>query len=199
MYPFELFMSVFFHASSFFHLLSALALRMLSHTSWPHRRTSSSSPPSPTTTSRCFLGDSEEGESGIAVATVSGSLASLELAVRGYEAGHGTTDAVCAGACAGYSAATTDPLASRTSDDDEDDETAAVDKHRRLLNDQWRQFFDKYDPEGFGEIPWPDFLEAMSDPEFRERVNTGKREILLEKYRTANTAAITFQDFVNVV
>ncbi|CAH2007250.1 unnamed protein product [Acanthoscelides obtectus] len=64
---------------------------------------------------------------------------------------------------------------------------------------QWRQFFDKYDPEGFGEIPWPDFVQAMSDPEFRERVNTGKREILLEKYRTASTAAITFQDFVNVV
>lgn len=64
---------------------------------------------------------------------------------------------------------------------------------------QWRQFFDKYDPEGFGEIPWPDLLNAMTDLEFQQRVNSGKREILLEKARNANTAAITFQDFVNVV
>nr|CAH7740031.1 unnamed protein product [Callosobruchus chinensis] len=101
---------------------------MLSHTSWPHRRASPSSP----TPSRCFFGGSaqSEGESGIAVATVSGSLASLELAVRGYEAGHGTT----AGGGAGYSAATTDPLASHTSDDDDEEDAVAADKHR-LLND----------------------------------------------------------------
>ncbi|KYB25800.1 hypothetical protein TcasGA2_TC034043 [Tribolium castaneum] len=70
---------------------------------------------------------------------------------------------------------------------------------RTLLRDQWRQFFDKYDPEGFGEIPWGDLISAMSDPEFRHRVGTGKREILLEKARSATTPAITFQDFVNVV
>ncbi|CAH2007249.1 unnamed protein product [Acanthoscelides obtectus] len=47
-----------------------------------------------------------EEESGIAVATVSGSLASLELAVRTYEYedGHGITGT-------GYSGATTDPMA----------------------------------------------------------------------------------------
>jgi hypothetical protein len=42
-------------------------------------------------------------------------------------------------------------------------------------------------------------MTAMSDPEFRHRVGTGKREILLEKARAATTPAITFQDFVNVV
>lgn len=62
-----------------------------------------------------------------------------------------------------------------------------------------RIFSSKFDPEGFGEIPWTDFLNAMDQPEFRERVNTGKRQILLEKSRTATTPAITFQDFVNVV
>lgn len=39
----------------------------------------------------------------------------------------------------------------------------------------------------------------MADAEFQHRVNAGKREILLEKARTASTPAITFQDFVNVV
>lgn len=57
----------------------------------------------------------------------------------------------------------------------------------------------QYDPEGFGEIPWPDLVQALSEPEFRQRVGSGKRDMLLEKAKTATTAAITFQDFVNVV
>ncbi|KAH0812157.1 hypothetical protein GEV33_010633 [Tenebrio molitor] len=77
-------------------------------------------------------------------------------------------------------------------------ESDEAELRRVLLRDQWRQFFDKYDPEGFGEIPWSDLMTAMSDPEFRHRVGTGKREILLEKARVATTPAITFQDFVNV-
>lgn len=60
-------------------------------------------------------------------------------------------------------------------------------------------FFSQYDPEGFGEIPWPDLVEALAQPEFQQRVGAGKREVLLDKARTATTPAITFQDFVNVV
>lgn len=57
----------------------------------------------------------------------------------------------------------------------------------------------QYDPEGFGEIPWPDLIKALSQPEFVQRIGAGKRDILLEKARIATTPAITFQDFVNVV
>lgn len=60
-------------------------------------------------------------------------------------------------------------------------------------------FFFQYDPEGFGEIPWPDFIKALSQPEFVQKIGVGKRDILLDKARTATTPAITFQDFVNVV
>lgn len=60
-------------------------------------------------------------------------------------------------------------------------------------------FCFQYDPEGFGEIPWPDLVDALTQPEFVQRIGAGKRDILLEKARTATTAAITFQDFVNVV
>uniref|UniRef100_T1J9T3 Peptidase S54 rhomboid domain-containing protein n=1 Tax=Strigamia maritima TaxID=126957 RepID=T1J9T3_STRMM len=68
-----------------------------------------------------------------------------------------------------------------------------------LLNDKWRQLFDKFDPEGFGEIPWPDFLCALSSPEFQSEVDPKKRELLAEKAEQSKTNAITFQDFVNVM
>ncbi|KAK6624244.1 hypothetical protein RUM44_011103 [Polyplax serrata] len=56
-----------------------------------------------------------------------------------------------------------------------------------------------YDPEGFGEIPWEDFLQVLMNPEFVAEVDSNKREILLEKAQEKKTTAITFQDFVNVV
>ncbi|KAJ9580198.1 hypothetical protein L9F63_004141, partial [Diploptera punctata] len=69
---------------------------------------------------------------------------------------------------------------------------------RELLNDKWRQLFDKYDPEGFGEIPWDDFLEVLNNPEFIAEVDSNKRDILRERAQERTTSAITFQDFVNV-
>ena len=30
--------------------------------------------------------------------------------------------------------------------------------------------FDQYDPEGFGEIPWPDFMVLLARGDFREEV-----------------------------
>lgn len=60
-------------------------------------------------------------------------------------------------------------------------------------------FSSQFDPEGFGEIPWAEFLNVLNRPEFRQRVDSGKREIFLEKAKNANTPAITYQDFVNVV
>ncbi|XP_022916756.1 protein rhomboid isoform X1 [Onthophagus taurus] len=70
---------------------------------------------------------------------------------------------------------------------------------RQLLRDQWRLFFDQFDPEGFGEIPWKEFLKVIERPEFRQRVGSGKREIFQEKGKNATTDSITFQDFVNVM
>jgi len=57
----------------------------------------------------------------------------------------------------------------------------------------------QYDPEGFGEIPWDDFLEVLNKPEFIAEVDAHKRDILLERAQERTTTAITFQDFVNVV
>jgi hypothetical protein len=57
----------------------------------------------------------------------------------------------------------------------------------------------QYDPEGFGEIPWDDFLEVLNNPEFVAEVDANKRDILLERAQERTTTAITFQDFVNVV
>jgi rhomboid-related protein 1/2/3 len=57
----------------------------------------------------------------------------------------------------------------------------------------------QYDPEGFGEIPWDDFLEVLNNPEFIAEVDANKRDMLLERAQERSTSAITFQDFVNVV
>ncbi|KAH7944461.1 hypothetical protein HPB52_019930 [Rhipicephalus sanguineus] len=60
-----------------------------------------------------------------------------------------------------------------------------------LLND--------FDPEGFGEIPWSDFLRALETPEFCQAVGPAKREILTAKAHRSHTSAITFDDFVAVL
>ncbi len=60
-------------------------------------------------------------------------------------------------------------------------------------------FLFQYDPEGFGEIPWNDFVEALKTPEFIAEIAPNKREILIEKAHERKTSAITFQDFVNIV
>lgn len=57
----------------------------------------------------------------------------------------------------------------------------------------------QYDPEGFGEIPWDDFVEVLKTPEFVEEVTPNKRDILADRAQDRKTSAITFQDFVNVV
>ena len=36
-----------------------------------------------------------------------------------------------------------------------------------LLKDKWRAIFDQFDPEGFGEIPWPELLTVVHTEEFR--------------------------------
>ncbi|XP_025194980.1 rhomboid-related protein 2-like isoform X1 [Melanaphis sacchari] len=68
-----------------------------------------------------------------------------------------------------------------------------------ILNDKWRSIFDKYDPEGFGEIPWNDFLMLLNSSDFVKFISQEKRDILLERARLSNTSAITFQDFVNIM
>ncbi|XP_069158240.1 uncharacterized protein [Procambarus clarkii] len=83
-----------------------------------------------------------------------------------------------------------------TESDSDSDEAEA---RRELLTDKWRQLFDKFDLEGFGEIPWPDFRNALVHPEFVAAVDVHKREQLAAKALTPSTSAITFQDFVNVV
>lgn len=71
-----------------------------------------------------------------------------------------------------------------------------------LVEDRWRKLFDKYDPEGFGEIPWPDFFVVLnSSSEFREEVPPGKRQILqdLGMIYSQHSTAINAQLFVNIV
>ncbi|XP_012538254.1 protein rhomboid [Monomorium pharaonis] len=70
---------------------------------------------------------------------------------------------------------------------------------RELLNDKWRMLFDKFDPEGFGEIPLEDFLTALRSPEWKAEIPTNKRDILLTRAKESGIEAITFQDFVNVM
>ncbi|XP_076333638.1 rhomboid-related protein 2-like [Tachypleus tridentatus] len=83
--------------------------------------------------------------------------------------------------------------------DCDDFEELELEAHHVLLNDKWRQLFDKYDPEGFGEIPWEDFLVALETPEFQEQVDPSRRELLASKAEEHETPAITFEDFVSVM
>lgn len=69
---------------------------------------------------------------------------------------------------------------------------------RELLNDKWRMLFDKFDPEGFGEIPVEDFLAALKSPEWKIEIPPNKRDILLTRAKESRVEAVTFQDFVNV-
>lgn len=89
---------------------------------------------------------------------------------------------------------------------------------------KWRQLFDavssnnfclfgarkqyfvppvmQFDPEGFGEIPVNDFIEALKSPEFLANVPPNKRDILYDralKAKSSKAESISFQDFVNVV
>ncbi|GAB6033655.1 hypothetical protein CHUAL_013717 [Chamberlinius hualienensis] len=91
-------------------------------------------------------------------------------------------------------------------DEDFDDVSSSLDEddidghlRKQLLDDKWKRLFDKFDPEGFGEIPWDDFLLALESPEFQSEVEPNKRELLANKARERKTTAITFQDFVNVM
>ncbi|KAK0168935.1 hypothetical protein PV327_002691 [Microctonus hyperodae] len=70
---------------------------------------------------------------------------------------------------------------------------------RQLLNDRWRMLFDKFDPEGFGEIPRDDFLQALTSTEWQAEIPLNKRDILHVRVKESHADAITFQDFVNVV
>ena len=49
-----------------------------------------------------------------------------------------------------------------------------------LLKDKWRAIFDQFDPEGFGEIPWSEFLVVINQEEFKDQVPPGKIENLMD-------------------
>ena len=49
-----------------------------------------------------------------------------------------------------------------------------------LLKDKWRAIFDQFDPEGFGEIPWSEFLVVMNQEEFKSQVPEEKIDSLIE-------------------
>ncbi|CAG7720374.1 unnamed protein product [Allacma fusca] len=73
----------------------------------------------------------------------------------------------------------------------------------KLLQDKWRELFDKFDPEGFGEIPWSDFLLALRSPQFLEAVEPGKilllQDMAVSHADSLLSTAITYQHFVNIV
>ncbi|KOB67158.1 Stem cell tumor protein, partial [Operophtera brumata] len=39
-----------------------------------------------------------------------------------------------------------------------------------------RELMHDFDPEGFGEIPWPDFIQTLQHPDFIAQVSHHKRE-----------------------
>lgn len=49
-----------------------------------------------------------------------------------------------------------------------------------LLKDKWRSIFDQFDPEGFGEIPWSEFLVVINRDEFKSQVPPEKIDSLIE-------------------
>lgn len=72
----------------------------------------------------------------------------------------------------------------------------------RPIKDEWRSLFDKYDPEGFGEIPLEDFEVALDTRDFLQTISPGKLIILQDRallLRQLGLSAITFQDFVNTL
>ncbi|KAL7298403.1 hypothetical protein TKK_0008599 [Trichogramma kaykai] len=69
---------------------------------------------------------------------------------------------------------------------------------RELLTDKWRLLFDKYDPEGFGEIPIEDFLVALKSSEWQKKIPINKLDLLYTRAKEFHVNAVTFQDFVNV-
>jgi hypothetical protein len=42
-----------------------------------------------------------------------------------------------------------------------------------MYQDKWRNLFDQFDPEGFGEIPWTDFFCVLARPEFKAQGKKG--------------------------
>ncbi|XP_058804830.1 uncharacterized protein LOC131671979 isoform X2 [Phymastichus coffea] len=116
------------------------------------------------------------------------SIASIRTITGAIEEEYANSEAN-SGQCDGYVTDHTD----LTSDIDESE------YRRELLNDRWRLLFDKFDPEGFGEIPVQDFLVALSSPEWQAEIPENKREILLLRAKEIRIDAVTFQDFVNVM
>ena len=49
-----------------------------------------------------------------------------------------------------------------------------------LLKDKWRAIFDQFDPEGFGEIPWSEFLVVINQKEFKDEVPPEKIDSLID-------------------
>ena len=49
--------------------------------------------------------------------------------------------------------------------------------------DEWRQLFDKFDPEGFGEIPVDIFETALDSRDFVHLISPGKLIILQDRLK----------------
>lgn len=68
---------------------------------------------------------------------------------------------------------------------------------------KWRHLFDKFDPEGFGEIPVDEFVQALRSPDLQAHVPMSKRELLYDRAMKAQephgSGSVSFQEFVNVV
>ena len=86
-----------------------------------------------------------------------------------------------------------DKLLTKTRIQDQEDEW--------WLEDKWKVLFDKFDPEGFGEIPWKDFLHSLDSQDFRKIVEPGKLTLLryLSQSYSQKSSAMTLQLFISIV
>jgi len=72
---------------------------------------------------------------------------------------------------------------------DDDNSTEELDDDEEKLfcpqpvDDEWRQLFDKFDPEGFGEIPVDVFETALDSRDFVQMISPGKLIILQDRLK----------------
>lgn len=59
----------------------------------------------------------------------------------------------------------------------------------------------QYDPEGFGEIPWVDFLKALKTPELQAHIPSNKRDVsykLMQSFKIYPTSIFIYRHLLPI-